>query len=367
MDSEQNKPMRLTHIRDARGRKVTQLDPVAMHLLRRHDVIEAETLRAIAGEKGVRITAWERASLIVGVLALLAVGGLFITELVLGGLTDAPYAKHASVAFFSLMPWVIWFSIKRSRFGKVAAAMLRHGRCPHCGYDLKNLTIDGKDGATICPECGCAWKLSDEATKRRSNGATEGVVPADEYPRERTTGMSEQERRTKPSMHIRDARGRKVTQLDPVMMHMLRRHDVIEANVLRAIAEEIGPGYRRASRIAGWTFFILGAGGMTTMLVRAYLFRGGLDTVGKILTLVNIICLALFMLGIWTGARKLRFHRIKRAMLKHRRCPHCGYDLKGLPVDESDGATICPECGCAWKLSDEATERRSDEGNDGRG
>jgi len=161
-------------------------------------------------------------------------------------------------------------------------------------------------------------------------------------------------------MHIRDARGRKVAQLDPVMMHMLHRHDAIEADVLRAIAEDIGPAYRRASRIAGWTFFILGAGGMTTMLLRAYLFRGGLDTVGKILTLVNIICLALFMLGIWTGARKLRFGRVKRIMLSHRRCPHCGYDLKGLSVDENDGATICPECGCAWRMSDEATEESTD-------
>jgi hypothetical protein len=167
--------------------------------------------------------------------------------------------------------------------------------------------------------------------------------------------MTEREDRTKQPMNIRDARGRRVAQLDPVMMHMLHRHDVIEADVLRAIAGDIGPGYRRASRIAGWTCFILGAGGMTTMLVRAYLFRGGIDTVGMILTVVNIICLALFMLGIWTGARKLRFGRVKRIMLSHRRCPHCGYDLKGLPVDENDRATICPECGCAWKLNGAGT------------
>jgi hypothetical protein len=153
------------HIRDARGRKVTQLDPVTMHLLRRHDVIEAEVLRAIAGEKGVRITARERASLIVGIGGLLLIGGLFITELMLGGITEAPYAKHASVAFFALLPWVFWFNIKRSRFGKVAAAMLRHGRCPHCGYDLKNLPVDGRDGATVCPECGCGWKVKEQGPR----------------------------------------------------------------------------------------------------------------------------------------------------------------------------------------------------------
>jgi len=167
MDSEQNRPKRARHIRDARGRKVTQLDPVAMHLLRRHDVIEAETLRAIANEKGVRVTAWERAALIVAVLALVAVCGLFVTELILGGLTDAAYAKHASVVFYVLMLWMTWCIIRRLRFGHVKAAMLRHGRCPHCGYDLKNLAVDERDGATVCPECGCGWKLSDEATERR--------------------------------------------------------------------------------------------------------------------------------------------------------------------------------------------------------
>ena len=157
------------HIRDARGQRVTQLDPVTMHLLRRHDVIEAEALRAIAGEKGVRITARERASLVVGIVGLLVIGGLFITELILGGITEAPYAKHVSVAFFTLLPWVFWFNIKRSRFGKVKAAMLKHGRCPHCGYDLRGLPPDEHDGATVCPECGCAWKMSDKATERRSD------------------------------------------------------------------------------------------------------------------------------------------------------------------------------------------------------
>jgi ssDNA-binding Zn-finger/Zn-ribbon topoisomerase 1 len=177
--------------------------------------------------------------------------------------------------------------------------------------------------------------------------------------------MSDQVRKRQHSMHIRDARGRRVSQLDPVMMHMLHRHDVIEPEALRAIAEDIGPGYARASRIAGWTVFILGAGGMTIMLVRAYLFRGGLDIVGKILALVNIICLALFMLGIWTGARKLRFGRVKRIMLAHRRCPHCGYNLANLPVDARDGVTVCPECGCGWNMKEEGLRDQGAEGTAG--
>ena len=52
--------------------------------------------------------------------------------------------------------------IKRSRFGKVAVAMLMRLRCPHCGYDLRLLPTDPADGATVCPECGCAWQLAGE-------------------------------------------------------------------------------------------------------------------------------------------------------------------------------------------------------------
>jgi hypothetical protein len=39
-------------------------------------------------------------------------------------------------------------------------------------------------------------------------------------------------------------------------------------------------------------------------------------------------------------------------MLKFRRCPHCGYDLRLLPADPADSATVCPECGCAWLIDD---------------
>jgi uncharacterized Zn finger protein (UPF0148 family) len=38
------------------------------------------------------------------------------------------------------------------------------------------------------------------------------------------------------------------------------------------------------------------------------------------------------------------------SVLEHRHCPHCGYDIHGLPPDEADGTTLCPECGCAWRL-----------------
>jgi hypothetical protein len=150
------------YIKDARGRKVTQLDPVALYLLRQHNVIEADVLRAIAHEEGVRITGRERASLFVGVGGALLVISLFTHAALTGDIRDAPYAKSASLVFLCSIPWITWHHAKRTRFGNVAAAMLKYARCPHCGYDLRLLPTDPGDGATVCPECGCAWKLEGE-------------------------------------------------------------------------------------------------------------------------------------------------------------------------------------------------------------
>lgn len=158
-EAELSQPPSRGRIADARGRRVTQLDPVALHLLRRHDVIEADVLRAIAEERGVKITRAERIPLIVGIIAALVVLGLFTTALIGGGIRSAPYAKSTSLIYLCALPWIIWYGIKRKRFGNVAAAMLKYSRCPHCGYDLRMLPIDPADGATVCPECGCAWKL----------------------------------------------------------------------------------------------------------------------------------------------------------------------------------------------------------------
>ncbi len=148
-------------INDTRGRKARQLDPVALHLLHRHDVIDAETLRQIAHEPGVAIAGKERAALIVAVVGLVAVACLFIYSLIERDFGDAPWARSASLLYFCGLPWLIWFVLKKVRFGKIAAAMLKYDRCPHCGYDLRLLPVDPSDGATVCPECGCAWKLDN--------------------------------------------------------------------------------------------------------------------------------------------------------------------------------------------------------------
>ena len=144
---------------DARGIRVTQLDPIALLLLHKYDIVDADSLRTIADTKGVRVTRGEKAALIGGACAALLVIALFVYALISGDIRDATIAKSSGLLYLCSVFWIIWFAIKRKRFKYVAAAMLEQRRCPHCGYDLRSLPTEASDGVTICPECGCAWQL----------------------------------------------------------------------------------------------------------------------------------------------------------------------------------------------------------------
>lgn len=150
---------------------------------------------------------------------------------------------------------------------------------------------------------------------------------------------------------IEDARGRSVAQLDPVMMHLLHQPGVIPPAALREIAQQIGIGWNRAHRIAFWVGLVglVACGiGLTISLVR--LSTGGIRFGEFVRNLVPFSGVWVGPFGIWIGTRQVRFKRVAGVMLRHRRCPHCGYDLRGLPRAPGDGTTVCPECGCAWRL-----------------
>ena len=171
-------------VADARGRRVTQLDPITMLLLRQHDVIEANVLRAISRAPGVEITGRERVFLAMEVIGALLVIGLFTYETFIGGISDAPFAKSASLVFLCSIPFFAWYGIRRARFRKVTAAMLKHRRCPHCGYDLRFLPPDPADRATVCPECGCAWLLDDAKIIAGDGGDVSGAADVRRSPRD---------------------------------------------------------------------------------------------------------------------------------------------------------------------------------------
>jgi hypothetical protein len=154
---------------------------------------------------------------------------------------------------------------------------------------------------------------------------------------------------------IEDARGKTVTLLDPYLLRKLGRHDVIPAEPLARIAGEIGLGLARAGRI----IFLLIWPLVLVCLVTAHFVKwgGGLAVHPRELRLwtVLLVIFAANVVVVWTFSRIGRLERVCRIMLKHLRCPHCGYDIRNLPRDPHDGATVCPECGCAWRLRDSQT------------
>lgn len=152
---------------------------------------------------------------------------------------------------------------------------------------------------------------------------------------------------------IKDARGRSVRQLDPVIMHLSRRHDAISPEPLRAIAQDVGIGMTRANQIAFWGGVLcLVCLGIAFVILFVKFQNGTIGLRRLVLSLLPYCGVWIAPYAFWRGTRGVRFQRITKVMLQHRRCPHCGYDTRGLPADASDGATVCPECGCAWKLTE---------------
>ena len=150
---------------------------------------------------------------------------------------------------------------------------------------------------------------------------------------------------------VKDARGRSVSLLDPVMMHLAHQHRVISPGPLAEIAGKVGIGMTRANRVAFWASVVcLVALGIAVSILLVRLAGGsiGFGRFARSLAPFGAIWVAPY--GLWMGTRGVRFQRTTSVMLRHRRCPHCGYDLHGLRTDEDDGATVCPECGAAWKL-----------------
>lgn len=48
-------------------------------------------------------------------------------------------------------------------------AVLGHGRCPGCIYEIRALTPEA-DGCVVCPECGGAWRVEGNGVGNRPTG-----------------------------------------------------------------------------------------------------------------------------------------------------------------------------------------------------
>jgi hypothetical protein len=156
---------------DARGRRVTVIDPGVDWLLGRTEQIDAVTQNRIMAELGVKSRGARRWILggiaLVGSLVVVAATGIAI-DVFLGGTgarQDLLYSLRItgpSVGAMLIASVVlpIW-SARRRRLQQALRVMLRNGHCPHCGYRIAEIPSDSQTGHTICPECGCAWVRSD--------------------------------------------------------------------------------------------------------------------------------------------------------------------------------------------------------------
>lgn len=150
--------------------------------------------------------------------------------------------------------------------------------------------------------------------------------------------------------HISDARGQRISQVDPVRTHLLNLPSQIPAGKLKAISDELYPAASRQRLIqvalTAFNFVVVGGG---TYLLYRFVNPGSLGEPALLVTFglqaIVFIVSPLFVYRV-TRARYASF--IAEVMLRHRYCPHCEYDLTGLPPDQYDGATVCPECGSAW-------------------
>ena len=163
---------------------------------------------------------------------------------------------------------------------------------------------------------------------------------------------------------ITDARGKTVTQLDPVAMHLLHHHGAIAADELRVIATALDPGEvrkRRWKAVGAVLAIILAYTGFFGYFEIFNRWRGWDPVLIGFAVLYFVWPPTFFFIG-FLRARRIRLRRIRCVMLCHRHCPHCGYDIHGLNADETDGATVCPECGCAWRLEDAPSAKGAGDG-----
>lgn len=150
--------------------------------------------------------------------------------------------------------------------------------------------------------------------------------------------------------HLTDARQRTVSVLDPIRMHLLRQHDPIPAELLAAIARDLVPGLGRGWRVRLWVFLLMATGGFGIGLL--HMRVSGAPLHEYLYILPGLVLAVIALASIWYGLRLTRLRHVRDLLLRRLRCSHCGYDLRGLPTDPEDGATVCPECGCAWKLDE---------------
>lgn len=146
---------------DARGRAVT---PADTHLLPQG--ASAAVRKEIANSRLLSLRSLAIIAGIVAAIVLVRLGlrlwlrpslsWLYVGEV--GAATASLAVAYLFVAFHS-----------RRRFeDRAVRAWLSIGHCAACGYSLRAIPPDF-DGATVCPECGAAWRLGNNSSRSASS------------------------------------------------------------------------------------------------------------------------------------------------------------------------------------------------------
>lgn len=134
----------------------------------------------------------------------------------------------------------------------------------------------------------------------------------------------------------------------------MNRAGRIEREDLAGICEDLEPGAAR-SRASFRVVVLILVPLVILGIVAVIAIEGGpaAKDVAWVFTNPAILC-AMIGGGVvpFIVAHKQRMQRVREVLLHHRRCPHCGYDLRELPSDSDDHCTVCPECACAWRLDE---------------
>lgn len=163
-------------VNDDRGRAVELLDPFRLYLAGGDAVIERAVLKRIIddGSPGglwkLRLMPLFAVALLVAMVLFAFVPEYNATDNLghsAGQIVRAPVVYWALGYGLLIVPWM-FRAERRIRRRRIAAAILRQGRCAHCGYDLQGLEADARDGATICPECAAAWRLDASSIAARA-------------------------------------------------------------------------------------------------------------------------------------------------------------------------------------------------------
>ncbi len=165
MNREEAGPRRTIPSADATGREVRLLDPHALRLLRRFDIVPAEALTRIAVELSLGLPRWQR----LGYLICVAIFLLCIVFQVVWKLAGRRGIDSVDLVLwptnlgvFSFGAAKFWQSRRRTRAKEVRGTMLKSRRCTPCGFDIRRLPTSDC-GATTCPAFGHVWQLHDSS------------------------------------------------------------------------------------------------------------------------------------------------------------------------------------------------------------